>query len=104
MTTTNRHQQIEQALTDLHHAGARVSIAAIATHTGIARATLYRHPELIALINEHRAHTGTDLTLTGLHTDIVHLRNGIEALAERVRHHEERLRYLERGRATGSKT
>ncbi|GAA1228329.1 hypothetical protein [Rhodoglobus aureus] len=104
MTTTNRHQQIEQALTDLHHAGVRVSIAAIATHTGIARATLYRHPELIALINEHRAHIGTDLTLTGLHTDIVHLRIGIDALAERVRHHEERLRHLERGRATGSKT
>ena len=102
MTTTNRHQQVEQALTDLHQSGTRVSIAAVATHTGIARATLYRHLELIALIREHRAHTGTDLTLTGLHTDIVHLRLGIEALAERVRHHEERLRYLERGRATGS--
>ena len=80
-----------------------MSIAAIATHTGIARATLYRHPELIALINEHRAYTGTDLTLTGLNTDIAHLRIGVEALAERVRHHEERLRHLERGRAIGSK-
>ena len=103
MTPTNRHQQVEQALADLHQSGTRVSIAAIATHTGIARATLYRHPELIALINEHRAYTGTDLTLTGLNTDIAHLRIGVEALAERVRHHEERLRHLERGRATGSK-
>ena len=102
MTTPSRHQQVEQALTDLHHAGGRVSITAVATHTGIARATLYRHPELIALINEHRAHTGTDLTLTGLNADIMHLRIGIEAIAERVRHHEERLRYLERGRATGT--
>jgi len=102
MTPTNRHQQVEQALTDLHQSGTRVRIAAVAKHTGIGRATLYRHPELIALIHEHRTHTGTDLTLTGLNTDIAHLRIGIEALAERVRHHEERLRYLERGRATGS--
>ena len=101
MTPPSRHQQVEQALTDLHQSGPRVSIAAVVTHTGIARATLYRHPELIALITEHRAHTGTDLTLTGLNTDIACLRIGIEAIAERVRHHEERLRYLERGRATG---
>jgi len=73
MTPTNRHQQVEQALTDLHHAGTRVRIAAVAKHTGIGRATLYRHPELIALIHEHRTHTGTGLTLTGLNTDIAHL-------------------------------
>lgn len=33
----------------------------------------------------------------------MHLHIGIEALAECVRHHEERHRYLERGRAAGSK-
>ena len=71
--------------------------------TPASRAPLYRHPELIALINEHRAYTSTDHTITGLHTNIAHLRIGIEAVAERVRHHEERLRYLERGRATRSK-
>jgi len=108
MTPTNRHQQVEQALTDLHHAGTRVSIAAVAKHTSIGRATLYRQPRThrpdprAPHSYGHRTHTGTDLTLTGLNTDIAHLRLGIEALAERVRHHEERLRYLERGRATGS--
>jgi len=102
MTPASRHQQVEQALTELLHAGTGVSITAVAAHTGIARATLYRHPELIALIREHRDHVGGDVTLTGLNTDIAHLRIGIEAIAERVRHHEERLRNLERKGKTES--
>ena len=95
MTPTSRHQQVEQALAELQQAGIPVSITAVAVHTGIARATLYRHPELIALIREHRAQTSDNLTLTGLNADLAHLRIGIEAVADRVRHHEERLRHLE---------
>lgn len=102
MTPASRHQQVQQALTELLQAGTQVSIAAVAAHTGIARATLYRHSELIALIRAHRDHTGGDLTLTGLNSDIMHLRLGIEAVADRVRQHEERLRHLERERQTES--
>ena len=102
MTPPSRHQQVEQALAELQQAGTRVSITAVATHTGIARGTLYRHSELIALIREHRDHASGDPTLTGLNSDIMHLRLGIEAVADRVRHHEERLRSLERERRTAS--
>ena len=35
-------------------------------------------------------------TLTGLAAEIAHLRTGLEALANPVRNHEERLRHLER--------
>ena len=45
MTPTSRHQQVEQALTDLDQAGTRVSIAPVTAHTDIARATLYLCPE-----------------------------------------------------------
>ena len=100
MTPTSRHQQVEQALAELQQAGIPASITAVAARTGIARGTLYRHPELIALIREHRDHAGGDVTLTGLNTDIMHLRLGIEAIADRVRHHEERLRHLEQERKT----
>jgi AcrR family transcriptional regulator len=93
---------VEQALAELQQAGTPISITAVAAHTGIARATLYRHPDLIALIHEHRDHAGGDLTLTALNSDIMHLRLGIEAVADRVRHHEERLRSLERERRTGT--
>jgi AcrR family transcriptional regulator len=93
---------VEHALTELLHAGTGISITAVAAHTGIARATLYRHPELIALIREHRSQTSADLTLTGLNADLAHLRIGIEAVADRVRHHEERLRRLERKGKTES--
>ena len=75
---------------------------AVATHTGIARATLSRHPELIALIREHRSQTSDNLTLTGLNADLAHLRVGIEAVADRLHHHEERLRRVERERETES--
>ena len=45
MTPTSRHQQVEKTLTDLDQACTRVRIAPVTTHTGIARATLYLHPE-----------------------------------------------------------
>ena len=41
-------------------------------------------------------------TLSGLNAEIAHLRTALEAIAERVRGHEERLRRLEGRRAVRS--
>lgn len=96
--TTNL-ETVEDACTQLAEAGERVTFTAVAEHTGISRTTLYRNPQLRAVIDDHRSHSHDRHTLTGLSAEIAHLRTGIEALADRVRDQEERLRHLE-GRTT----
>jgi hypothetical protein len=72
-----------------------ITFTAIADQTGISRTTLYRNPDLRAVIDEHRHHTTDPRTLTALTTEIAHLRTGLEALGNRIRQQEERLRRLE---------
>ncbi len=96
--TTNL-EAVEAACIRLTNDGALVTFTAIAEHTGISRTTLYRNPQLRAVIDEHRHHTHNRHTLTGLAAEIAHLRTGLEALADRIRNQEERLRHLE-GRST----
>ena len=67
-------------------------MAEAAARSGIARSTLYRRPELRAVIEEHRQRHREPLTLTGITVQIDQLRAGIEALAAKVRRLEEQLR------------
>lgn len=69
-----------------------ITFTAIAAKTGISRTTLYRNPDLRSVIDDHRHGRGTINQLT---IEIDHLRTAIHALADRVRHQEERLRRLE---------
>jgi len=92
--TTNL-QTVETACTRLHDAGEKVTFTAVAEHAGISRTTLYRNPQLRAVIEEHRSHSHDRNTLTGLAAEIAHLRTGLEAVAARVTTQEERLRQLE---------
>ena len=94
---------VEAACARLAERGDAISFTAVAEHTGISRTTLYRNPQLRAVIEEHRTHRHDRHTLTGLAAEIAHLRTGLEAVADRVRHHEERLRRLE-GRQARRKT
>ena len=64
----------------------------------LGRATLYRNPDLRAVIEEHRARGKKPHTLTGLTTEIAHLRIALDALADNVRRHEEELRRLRKPR------
>ncbi len=88
--------RVEQACQDLQAAGQPVTIAEIAARCRIGRSTLYRRPELRALIEEHRQRGRDAFTLTGLAVQIDQLRTGLEALAAKVRRHEEQLRRLKR--------
>jgi hypothetical protein len=88
--------RVEHACADLARAGQPVTFTAIAASTGIARATLYRNPQIRAVIDEHRARQAEARTLSGLTAEITHLRTALEAVAGNVRQHEERLRRLER--------
>lgn len=74
--------------------GEPITFNTVAERTGIGRATLYRRPELRALVEEHRQHARDALTLTGLAVQIDQLRKSLDAVAANVRRHEEQLRKL----------
>lgn len=95
MTTTSTLHRVERACTDLHHAGQPITFTAVAARAGLSRTTLYRNPTLRALINQHRHDSTTNGTLTALTDQLTTLRTALDALATRVRHHEEQLRQLQ---------
>ena len=84
----------EQTCQHLIAAGEPVTFPAVAEHSGIGRATLYRRPELRAIVEEHRQQTRQPHTLADLATQIDQLRDTLEAVAGNVRRHEEQLRRL----------
>lgn len=91
MTTTHTLNRVERACTQLRHNGQAITFTAVAAHTGLGRTTLYRNPDLRALIEEYRHRSATSGTLAGLTDEITTLHT---ALATRVRRHEEQLRRL----------
>ena len=94
--TNDAVRRVEQACRDLAAAGTPVTFDEVAARAGLGRATLYRRPELRAVVEEHRQTIREALTLTGLAVQIDQLRATLEALAGKVRQHQERLRRLER--------
>jgi Family of unknown function (DUF6262) len=96
MTSRDLIVRAEHACTQLGEEGQLITFTAIAARTRTSRATLYRDPALRALVDEHRHRAASASTLTGLADDIAALRTAIEAIASRVRRHEEQLRQLHR--------
>ena len=86
--------RVEKACAQLTTDGKPITADAVAALAGIGRATLYRRPELRALIEEHRQQARESLTLTGLAVQIDQLRDSLEAVARNVRRHEEQLRRM----------
>lgn len=82
----------ERAVADLLTAGQPVTFTAVAAHAHISRATLYRHAQLRALVDDHR----TQPTASALAVEVRQLRTILEAVAAKTRRQEERLRRLER--------
>jgi Family of unknown function (DUF6262) len=87
-------QRVERACTELVADGEPITFTAVAARAGVGRATLYRNPTLRALVEEHRARTREAHTLSGLAAEVAQLRTGLEAVAARVRHHDQQLRRL----------
>jgi hypothetical protein len=75
-----------------------VTFTTIAEKSGISRTTLYRDESLRAVVVEYRTRSHDPRSLSGLVAEVGHLRTAVEALAERVRSHEEQLRRLSRTR------
>jgi hypothetical protein len=88
--------RVEAACQALAEAGEPVAFTAVAARAGIAKTTLYRHPELRAIVEEHRRNGREAHTLSGLVVELDQLRHGLEVLAAKVRRHEEQIRTLRR--------
>ena len=85
-------RRVERACAQLVRARKPVTFVAIAARAGIGRATLYRDPTLRALVNEHRSRGREAGTLSGLASEVAGLRMSVEAIATKVRRHDEVLR------------
>jgi AcrR family transcriptional regulator len=96
MSTNDRRQRVEDACAALIAAEQPVTFDQVAQRAGLGRATLYRNPDLRAVVEEHRAHGREARTFAELATEIQHLRIALDALATKVRRHEEHLRRLDR--------
>ena len=99
MTPQQRRQQVEDACAAIILAGQHVSFDDVAARTGLGRATLYRNSDLRRIIEEHRTRGKEAHTLSGLTTEIAHLRIALDAIATTVRRHEEELRRLRKSKA-----
>ena len=91
--------RVEAACAELAAAGQTVTFGQVAARAGISRTTLYRRADLRAVVEDHRARGQDASTLTGLTVQIDQLRRSLEALAAKVRRHEETIRRLERARS-----
>ena len=90
--------RVEAACTQLAAVGQPVTFAEVAARARLSRTTLYRRTDLRAVIEEHRARGHDATTLSGLTVQIDQLRRSLEAVAAKVRRHEESIRRLERAR------
>jgi hypothetical protein len=90
--------RVEQACAAQLHDALPVTFTTIAKKSGISRTTLYRDESLRAVVVEYRTRSHDPRSLSGLVAEVGHLRTAVEALAERVRSHEEQLRRLSRAR------
>lgn len=98
MTAEQRRQNVEDACAAIILSGQPVTFDDVAERTGLGRATLYRNPDLRTIIEEHRTRGREAHTLTGLTTEIAHLRTALEAIAATVRRHEEELRRIRKSK------
>jgi hypothetical protein len=94
MTSPETLARIERACVELLRDEQSVTFTTVAERAGISRTTLYRDQSLRTVVEEHRIRSHDPRTLSGLASEVGHLRTAVEALAERVRRHEEQLRRL----------
>src|ERR1700728_960407 len=95
MTAPETLAKVEQTCAELLRDGEPVTFTTVASAAGLSRTTLYWDPTLRMVVEEHRTHSHDPRTMSGLVSEIAHLRTAVESLAERVRAYEEQLRLLD---------
>lgn len=94
MSSTNDLNRVERACLDPRRDGRPVTFTAVAAQTGLGRTTLYRNPTLRAVIDHHRRQATENGMITAITDELATLRVTVDAIAARVRHHEEQLRRI----------
>lgn len=94
---------IQKAICHLRETNALINISTVAAHAGVARKTVYKHRDLIAVIDRYRRHRATvDVAATSHETSIIAgLRiqltakdNEIKTLRAKVQEHESTIALL----------
>ncbi len=94
MSSASSLAAVDRACARLRHDAKPVTFTAVAALTGLGRTTLYRNPALRAVIDDHRRRTADSGTLAGITDELTLLRTALDALADRVRRHEEQIRKI----------
>jgi AcrR family transcriptional regulator len=92
----DKPDRVRDACDQLVRGGKAITFDTIADAAGISRATLYRRRELREIVERYRDPAGQQLTITRLADQIDQLRDSLEAVADRVRRHEEEIRKLKK--------
>jgi hypothetical protein len=87
--------QIERACAELTRDKHPITIAAVAERARISRSTIYRNPELRAIVAHHQQ-AAPDGSITAITDELATLRQAVQTLADTVRHHDAQLRRLTR--------
>ena len=87
-------ERVERACRELVKAGMPVTFPAVATGSGLGRATLYRNADLRAIVEEHRVRRHAASGLSSLREEVARLEASLEAVAAKVRRHDDQLRRL----------
>lgn len=95
MTAPDTLARVERVCAELLDEGQPVAFTAVAARSRVSRTSLYRDPNLRAIVEEHRTRSRDPHTLSGLASEVAHLRTAVETLAGRVRKHEEQLHRLQ---------
>lgn len=95
MTRPSPLNRVERACTELRRDNEPITFTAVATYAELSRSTPYRNPALRAVVDHHRGDT-SDGTISAITDEITTLRTAVNALAARVRTHDEQLRRLTR--------
>lgn len=70
--SADKRRAIERAIKHLRKVNAPINISTVAARAGVQRKTVYKHADLVAVIDQYRRHpTVTDSTPAGRDTSIV---------------------------------
>jgi hypothetical protein len=68
----SKRRAIEHAIKHLRKTNAAINISTVAARAGVQRKTIYKHRDLVAVIDQYRRHpTPVDVAPTGRETSIV---------------------------------
>lgn len=91
-----KRRDIEKAIRHLRKTGAAINVAAVAARAGVQRKTIYKHPDLIAAINQYRHHAPaadtapedrTNTIIDALRKQLATKDNEISALRQQLAEH-----------------